>query len=361
MESNFKEQIERDPYNFIVKWASDLLPFTGGESFKILALSLVSLILPDFSYKGRKIRTNMNMLILGNSGSGKTTISDEFTDLCYYPINAGSVTPAGLEDMIFEQRVFSIVVGDFSRIIKNPITLKIIEALIEEKKLKKETKRQSIDIDVNGIGVFCGTPQDLSSYITGGFLFRVIPIYIRHNIDQHSTIGKDIVDNVERDGDFPERKKAIKKYYDELFEIQTSKNNEKRVISYNKDMLRDFGRRIFPLWDKDTKWINNQLKVKLDWFRELYEFFRFVITHAFLNIHNRNVVNGILEFEEDDFNVGKELMMSNIKRKYDLLSMSIFAKTINNLRKFDDVMNSSNLSEDRKELIRELINVKGLS
>lgn len=351
------KEIESNPYEFIIKWAEDLLPETGKEVFKIIALQPISLILPDFSYKGRKVRTNMNVLLLGNPGSGKSTIAEEFSDVCYYPLVAGSVTPAKLEEIIYDNPVFSLIVGDFSRIIKNPTTLKIIEALIEEKKLKKETKRESMDIDVNGIGLFCGTPQDLSSYITGGFLFRVIPIHIRHNSDQHSKIGKDIIENIGRDGDFIQRKRIIKEFYEELLKIQTTEGHPKKVTSYNVDTLRDFGRRIYPSWDEDTKWINKQLKIRLDWFRELYEFFRFLIAHAFLNVHKRDVKNGVLDFKEEDFNLAKDLMMLNIKRKYDMLSMSMFSKTIDNIRKFDDILKSDSLSEERKELLKDLVNL----
>lgn len=354
---DLNKEIVKRPYQFITGYMEDRLPYTGGEVFERISLIPPSLILPDFAYKGDMIRSNINVLLIGSSSSGKSTITKEFLNLAYYPLSVKSITPAMLERKIRECPTFTLIVDDFSRMIRDPIIVKIIEGILgEEKRIQRATMRSELDLETDACGLFCGTSQDLSSYLTGGFLQRTVPIIIHHNEKEHSDIGKNIIKNMGKRQDGIKRQ-VIGNYYNKLFKIQLGQNkNVNPVIDYYQDPKMN--EEAYEIWDERTKKINEILKTQLNWFRELHEFFRFMYSHAMLNIFNRKVNDGILYPEKDDFNVGIKLMEQTIKLKYDVLSMSSFSKTISDLRELQLIMDSNKLSQNRKEILRNLLEIK---
>lgn len=356
MPKDLNEQIKSKPYEFICEWMEEVLYKTGGRVWEIVSLMPVSLILPDFDYNGEEIRSNISCLLMGNPGSGKSTISKIFSEISYFPLVAGSITPSKLTSKIQTNPNFSLVVGDFSTMSRDPAILKIIESVIgEEKTLKKSTMNGEIDIDVNGVALLCGTNQDLSSYLTGGFIFRTVPFIIKHNPKEHTEIGKRIIEDIgveKEDG----KKKVVKNYYKDLLNIQLTKNHPKKVIGYSIE--EKFKLEAHKCWDNLTKQINSNIKTNFLWFRELQEFFRFLVASAFLNVHNREVKEGILYPTKEDFDVAIKLMRQSIKLKYDILSMRTFMKGISDLRDFERIINSNTLSEERKEILTNLLNLK---
>jgi len=86
----------KNPYKFICDYAEEVYPFAGRKVFEVASLIPPSLILPDLPYKGKKIRSNINILILSPPSSGKSQLSNLFSCLTYNPINYRSVTSAKL-------------------------------------------------------------------------------------------------------------------------------------------------------------------------------------------------------------------------------------------------------------------------
>lgn len=348
--ADLQESIRRAPYQFICEWAEKKLPFAGEKVLKIASLMPLSIILPDFLYEGETIRSNINLLLIGLPGGGKSTLSKLFSEFTYFPLKAGSMTPAKLESKIEENPNFSFIVEDFSRMARNPEILKIIESLIgEEKTMKKATMRGEIDIDVNGVAFLCGTNQDLSAYLTGGFIFRTVPVIIRNTESQHSIIGKNIIEKINVYVE-DNKKKIIKEYYEDLLD----KHNQ--IAGF---VIRDeFKIKGYEEWNKLTKRINSQIKTNFNWFRELHEFFRFMVAHAYLNFYNRKIENNLLVLDEEDFKIGLDLMKETIRVKYDILSMKQFSKTISDIKEFEKLMSFNNklLSEERKEILKHFVN-----
>jgi len=357
MIDQLRKEVKANPYKFICDWMEDVLPFTGRKAYEILAVMPTSIIIPDIDYEGERIRSNINMLLLTASGGGKSTIAKHFSNISYIPLNVESITPAKLERMISSNPMFTLIVGDFSRLARDPVGIKIIEGILgEEKRVHRATMRSEIDTATNGIGLFCGTSQDLSSYLTGGFIFRAVPLILTHNADEHSKIGEKIINNMGVAKASNGKEEVIKEYYQELFNIQgQDPPHPKQVRGYH--IKKEFRKKAFDVWDNQTKHINKVLNAEFNWFRELHEFFRFLINHAFLNIHNREVKDGLLIPNEKDFTVALRLMKQTLRLKFDIVSMEAFSKTISDLRDLKKIMESSKLSEDRKEILQNIVRI----
>jgi len=76
-----------------------------------------------------------------------------------------------------------------------------------------------------------------------------------------------------------------------------------------------------------------------------------------LNIHNREVKDGLLIPNEKDFTVALRLMKQTLRLKFDIVSMEAFSKTISDLRDLKKIMESSKLSEDRKEILQNIVRI----
>lgn len=353
-----KDEIRKNPYKFICDWMEKRLPFTGAKAMSVVALMPPSLILPDFNYHGDQIRSNINVLLMTPPSGGKSTLAKEFSLITFLPFESSSITPRKLEQEVKARGTLSFVVGDFSRLIKDQDTIKVIENVIgEEKRIQRHTMRGSFDAEVNAVGLFCGTNQDLSHYLSGGYVFRVVPIIVSHDAEQHSLIGQKIVESMNHDSDFADRREVIRDFYYELLEIQRGEHKKfKQITSCYLDA--EFIKQAYAIWDENTKFINKTLNVHLNWFRELHEFSRFLFSHAFLNIYNREVKDGVLYPTKQDFEVALKLMEDTLQVKYDVVSMNVFSKNISDMRELENVMKGNRLSEQRKNILLNLMQQK---
>ncbi|MEK6878604.1 MAG: hypothetical protein AABY22_03300, partial [Nanoarchaeota archaeon] len=189
------ESLLKDPYRYICDFAEEILPHAGRKIFQLLSLMPVSLILPDLIYKGKKVRSNINVLFLSPPSGGKSTASEILSNITYSPISVRSVTPAKLIHKIHANPFFTFIVEDYATMSQDEVVGKIIEGLLgEEKRIQRSTMVSEIDDKIEGVGLICGTPSDLSEHLSGGLLFRLVPLVLFHSIDEHSSIGKDIVE-----------------------------------------------------------------------------------------------------------------------------------------------------------------------
>lgn len=344
--------IKEDPYNFICDYAESLYPHVGRKTFEVLSLMPVSLIAPDLPFGDRHIRSNINALFLAPAGAGKTSIAKLFASFTFFPLEFESITAAGLEESISESPTFSIIVGDFARMSRSAELVKLIEGILgEEKSIKRKTARKDIDLEVNGVALLCGVASDLAHYIMSGMVWRVVPIMVGHNFDEHSDIGKHIKDKIGNSQE-DNRREIIQNYYLGLLNIQSS---DDKIVGYN--ISKKFRDEFYKEWEKKTEPLVKSLG--LNFFRELQEGFRFLISSAFLNIYNREVSDGILTPNQEDFDIALKLMLRAITFKDRLIRSQSFAKGIKNAKEFKRIMDSSKIPQQTKDIIRNLVKIEG--
>lgn len=347
------DEIKNNPYKFICDYAEALYPKIGRKTFEVLSLLPPSLILPDIPVGSKTIRSNLNAIFLGASGSGKSSVAKLFSKFVINSLEFESITSAGLEGAIVDSGgVFTLIVGDFARMSRDPILLKVLEGILgEEKTIKRRTARKDIDLDVNGISLVCGVNTDLSKYIISGFIWRLVPILISHSAEEHAEIGRHIIKTAGIKKENGEEE-TIQNYYNELLRIQSS---EKRVIGYElKDEFKDG---LYNQWNSMTSKYVTELG--LNFFRELWDGMRFLVSHAFLNYFNREIKDGILIPTKEDYDVALNLMKQSIKFKFRLIRSESFAKGLKDAKDFNMLMRSEKIPEQVKDMIRGLVEVKG--
>jgi len=352
-------EIRKNPYKFICEWAESILPHTGKKVFEVLSLMPPSLILPDFPYGGMDIRSNINCLLLAPSGAGKTTISEIFKDFAYNSLNLTSITSARLESEVKKYDYLTLIIGDLARVSRDINVMKVIEGLLgEEKKTSRMTMRSESMEKKNMIGLLCGVPRDISVHFSSGNLFRTFPVIIFHSVEEHSDIGKKINEKIGRDkGDVSEKEGDIKRYYSELLKIQTDLHPE---ISPIKGYVipEEFKEKIYEKWNALTLRIHEESN--MNFFRELHEYYRILVSHAFLNVFNREIDKGKLVVDEKDLEVALYLGMRNINVKKKIIKCDVFAKAIKDLASLRRALESEKIDEETKNILREgYLQIKG--
>lgn len=350
-------EIKKEPYKFICDYAESILPKTGKKVFEIISLMPPSLILPDTPYKGKKIRSNINCLFLAPSGAGKTTVTQLFKNMTYSPLAVDSITSARLESEIKKYEDFSLIVGDLARISKDMDVMKVIEGLLgEEKRSSRMTMRSDSLGETNGIGLLCGIPTDISKYFTSGNLFRTFPVIIFHNQDEHSEIGDYINENIgKEDDDSKAKEEEIIEYYKELWKIQKEQSNEMSPIE-GFILSDDYKKVIIKRWKFFTKKI--QEDTNLNFFRELHEAYRILFAHSFLNVFNRKIENNKIVLTKEDLQVALNLTAKNISVKRKIIKCDVFAKSLKDLASLKKSLESDNIDEETKNIIKSLFTKK---
>jgi len=346
------EKIRKNPYKFICNWAESILPHTGKKIFEVLSLMPPSLILPDIPYEGMDIRSNINCLFLATSGAGKTTITEMFKNLTYSPLAVTSITAARLESEIKKYDEFTLIVGDLARMSRDLNVMKVIEGILgEEKKTSRMTMRSESMEDENAIGLLCGIPSDISVHFSSGNLFRTFPLVLFHSQKQHSEIGDYINKNIGKENiEIKEKEDSIKKYYMELFKIQKDEHEIKPIIGYI--IPDDFKDKILKKWDTLTRKIHEESN--MNFFRELHEYYRILISHAFLNIFNRKREDDKLVVTKEDLDIALTLGAKNINIKKKIIKCDIFAKTMKDLASLRRAIESDKeVDEETKNILKE--------
>lgn len=348
-------EIKRNPYKFICDYVESIYPKIGRQTFEILSLLPCSLIIPDLDFGSKKIRSNINTLFLSGSGSGKSSIAKLFSNITINPLSFESITSAKLESVITENPLFTLIVGDFARMSGDRILIKVIEGMLgEEKSISRKTMRKDIDLETNGVALLCGISTDLSHYIMSGLIWRCIPILISHSVEEHSSIGKHIKNQIGFSSSNGEEE-IIREYYLKLARNQTGNGDLPKIDGYfiNKK-YRD---EIYEEWEKITKKVVEE--TGLNFFREMQEAFRILVSHAFLNSYNRKIEKGLLYPNKEDFEIALKLMKRSIIFKFRLIKSESFAKGLTNVKQFKSIMQSDKIPEQYKEILRNLIEVKG--
>jgi len=343
------ESIKKNPYEMICDYTESIYPHTGKEVFEVLSLVPCSLILPDISYFSKTIRTNMNVLFLTLSGGAKSSLCKQFATFSYFPIEARSYTPAGLEKEIEAKPVFSLIIEDYATMAQDERILKIIEGIIgEEKVLDRHTTKKNVRKSVEGIGLFCGVPADLSSKLTSGTIFRTICLVVMHTDEEHSEIGLHINRNIGDTNNHKQLESDIRDYYTLLQEIQAGKHKEHPpVLGY--DIQQMFKDALYKEWNVLTRVYRKN--APFNFFRELHDGYRMLVSLAFLNYFNRTIKDGMLVVEHEDCKIAVSLMRQTLQTKYELLMSEKLGKSVKNINQLQKIMKSNKIPQRVKALM----------
>jgi len=350
-DEKFPEELVRNPYDYICDWAESILPHTGKKTFEVLSLMPPSLILPDLQYEGRNIRSNINCLFLGTSGCGKTTITEMFNNFTYSPISVTSITAARLESELKKYEDATLIIGDLARVSRDINVMKVIEGVLgEEKKTSRMTMTSESMEEKNIIGIMCGVPSDISTHFSSGNLFRMFPIVLFHNQKQHSDIGDYINNKIGKENiEIKEKEKNIISYYQELLKIQRGSHKIEQIKGYI--IPDEFKKTIFKRWDLLTKKVHDESN--MNFFRELHEYYRIMISHSFLQIFNREVKDNKLVVTQEDLNVALNLGVKNINIKKKIIKCDMFSKTMKDLASLRRAIDSDKVDEETKNILKE--------
>ena len=278
------KDIVKNPYSSIIQWSEQRLKFVGKRTFPVLALMPVSLIAPDMPYQDKSIRSNIHTLILGASGSSKSTlVSEIFGEITYNPLSFNDISKAELVEEIHGMGDdISALCPDIDMIFKNPALMKILEGITgEEKSISSRNMRRDRTFKVNAIFLGAGLPNSITKYASYGMMRRLNVIIIFHTTEEKDEINKYV-----RDSMFSTSKnlsvESIKKFYMKLWNIQKGKDNEfKKIEGYIVD--NEFKEGIYQK-HRDMSMLFSDDKYLIT---ELHSGFRYMCCHAMLNIFNR--------------------------------------------------------------------------
>lgn len=328
------EEIKKNPYKIICDFYERTYPKIGGYVFEILSLVPCSLIIDDLDFFSTKIRTNMNVFFLAESGSAKSSICSEFAKISYSPIEGRSYTPAELENEAIRKKFFTLIIEDYATMSMDERTNKIIEGAIgDEKVIDRHTTKKDVREHIEAVALLCGVPNDLNYRLTTGLLSRVICIAKAHRDKEHSDIGKHIIKNAGNKIECEIPLEKIKDYYKLLFDIQNNAGEELQRVNgfFISENIRD---RIWKVWDEETKKFRKI--APFNFFRELHDGIRILVSYAFLNYFNRKINNGILEVTEEDCEIAIKLMKRNLNKKFRIYAWEKLGGSIDNMKIFKE-------------------------
>ncbi len=331
-----EEKLMENPYNEINDYFENTLPKTGKKISRYASLINPSLIIPKIKYKGRDIRTTISVMVLGPSGSGKTTFLELMKYFAYNSFEFQHITSAKIARELSEARQMTLIVNDMARVMKDQKVIKVIEGVIEEGKFVHTTMtseyKSETDASLFGVSV----PSDISSHISSGLLFRVIPVIVKHDLDEQKHVGKDITRHVGNELKESEiTLKDIKDFYDKLRIIQAGKNVDNLPVS-EFDITEEHRNILYSEWSGVLD------KLEIDettlWFRELLDGFRFLHCIAFLNYFNRKKERKddrtcVLIPNNEDLDIAKKLMIEEILVKHDIVNLWEIKKKLAKVKK----------------------------
>ncbi len=312
--------IKDNPYKFICDHYEKRYLHMGRKVFSILSLLPVSLIIPDINTdKVGTIKSNLNVLVISPPGTAKSSIGDQFKKICYDPFPFEYISDSKLNSVLSSMSRVSLITTDIARIFSNNVLLKQLENITgDEKKLSRFTQlTNKEEKPIEAVAYLAGTPENLNSTITEGILFRVSPILIFHTEKEHTQILKYVNDSIGKVPNSNDDEEEIIEYYQKLLRIQDGENKDIEPIvgyiidpKFNEEIIKV----IEPLVSKPFKDTN------FTFVRELHQCYRYLVSHAFLNIFNRKRENNMLIPNEEDLKIALKLSTREIKTKAKILT-----------------------------------------
>lgn len=344
------EEIKRNPYNYICNFFEERYPHMGGEVFKVLSLVPCSLIMPPLKDDSGKVTSpRISYLLLSPPGTAKTSISHDFEKLCFNPFHFEDITSPRLASSFENQDYVTIITSDIARIFRDIFLIKLVENIIGDEgcisRFTKKTKENK-EKKINAVGYFSGTPNNLSRTITDGILFRVAVSIIFHTEEQHDGILKKVNNRIGKDGNSDEgiiKEEKIINFYQLIKEKSTT------ITSFNipEYFRKEIEEKLIPLFKKPFR------ETEFEFIRELNQTYKYMCSHAVLNIFNRKIQDGKLILEKQDLDLAIKLTEEELKFKTTILKCTNIV-TENKLRTVWelDEWAKYNLARDKKSLTK---------
>jgi len=353
-------KMKSNPHEYIMDWMEANLIHVGRRVFSLLALVPGSIILPNIPFGTSGIRSTINVFYISPPASGKSTTSKKFAKICYFPLQRRTISPADLRSRAISMRFLNLIIEDFSENVEEHgyDFIKALEGILgEEQNVSKSNMRTELMGDVKATGLLCGTPIDVEKYsklIESGLLSRCCLLYITLTSEQHSQIGDYInsrIGNTEYSEKLGLQELVVEDYYKSLKEIQEGKNKDVHPVT-GYSIPTDFKTKAGEVWKR----ISEELMVEfpqVHWTRDLQEFYRFLLSSAFLNIHHRKNDNGILVPNEEDFKLALRLMKQNMRYKWAIFKSTGLNKRIKSAEILNQVLNS-NIPDSVKNILMNI-------
>ena len=315
------QELYFSPYTYIRKHYEEMYPCMGGKVFSILSLVPVSLIIPKIPRKNKEIKQRINLLLLSNTGSAKSSLALEFEKITYNPVSSRKKTIARFfyDLKKIGDKPLSIIIEDIAVWLNDEEMIKLLEGILgEEEILERDTMRNIKDKNkkIQAVAYLSGTPENISDHkIRTGLLGRTCPLIVYHTQEEHEKILDFINDSMGKTDKLTDSEE-IKAFYDVLYKIQNGENNEiDPIVGYIipdeiKEEIKGFIKHLV----KDIF-----LKHGITFAREAEEVYRFLCSHAFLKIFSKNKKGLIKEnkliIDQDDLNIAKSLIKREIITK----------------------------------------------
>jgi hypothetical protein len=356
--SDIPLSLRKNPFRTITDWSEERFKLVGRRVFPTLCLMPQSLIIPPIPYTDMPIRSNIHCLFLSPPGGAKSCVSKTYADIALNPMRLKSFTSAAIEEELMQSQGtnVSLIVDDMSTIARDRTLLKTLEgALGEEKEVSRVTATKSRRFDVNLSALFCGVPDDLTSYLTSGFIFRVSPIMLIHNKEDQDKIGEKIVGSIGNNS-FSEggiNIKDVRNFYRYLAQIQEGDGSIPTIKGY--DFSKIDKTQIYLRWQDTRTRVN--VETRYNWYRELFSGFRYMCSYSFLNIFSRNVVkdaagNNLLQIEPEDLQFGIRMMAQEIRVKQKILTAN---DTLNKAKNVKELIATIEKDKGMDDLFKEII------
>lgn len=316
-------KIKEDPYNFIRNFYEGVYKNMGKDVFSILSLVIPSLILPPIPHEhAREIKSSINFLLIAPPGTAKSSMCETFEKLSYNSFPFEYITDAKLYEVVKKKDFVSLIVGDVFKIFSDKMLSKTMENVLgDEQKLSRFTMRtDSNEKKIRAVAFLAGTPDSLNSVISDGLIFRTSVCLVFHNPEEHEKIGEFINKGAFNKKVGLKEEIEIENFYRELLEIQLGKHKEKNpIIGYLVNP--DFKEQLISAWRPLVKPITE--RTKFSFFRELHQGYRYMISHAFLNVFKEGKIeDNKLVIDQKDVDVAIKLMRKELETKFEILSCS---------------------------------------
>lgn len=301
------------PYRTTFQFAEQRLKFSGGEVFKFAAPQMISPYAPKLRYAGQLKRISINIMLLGNSGSGKTQLMELAEDIAPHGKSewvGNKQTGKALQEKVTQaDGGIQIIVNDMKNIMGDSELLKSYETIIADGRVKRDTARESVESDdIRAAMIGGAVPADVSNQVYGGLIFRIVPIRIQYAKNEQKQIAKHITENVTEQNRSGVSKQDIETYYNTIYKaLSGGFTDVPKIDGYifeesHRDTIRQG-------WTEAIDELN-AIDQNTNLFRQLWDGFRFAALHGLLQLPNREVKHETVEDEHTgaEMEVGKVVL-----------------------------------------------------
>lgn len=334
-------ELTEQPWSNIYQYYEEIYPKAGGKVFRYASLQAISAFAPKLTINGMEKRIAINIMLLGNSGSGKSSIMEAVESITPRSYFVSSDSEANMEQKLAKKgkNGVTLVINDMKRVLGDSDRLKAIESMIGDGRISRKNTQYNIeanDLDISMIGG--AVPSDVTKQIGGGLIFRLVPVMIRYEKkrdqsgkvteDEAAEVGRKIVMDAGEENPMDFTENDIARYYQTLYQISNGEfSDHKKPVGYD---LRDEEKEvIFNMWNnlrQERNWDHDDV----NWNRELIDGLRFACLMAFLNMPNRRKVNiednpneCLIQVTERDAERAAQLMKAEMALKWKYIQLNL--------------------------------------